>query len=502
MKILNQSQIREADRQTIRMEPIASIELMERAAKACFHWICQRYDTDQKFALLCGTGNNGGDGLAIYRMLREKKYPCRLFEYLLGQKPGIDYTQNRKRIKVEDIKKLNPEDLSSLPKEIILIDALLGTGLNRPTEGPLKKIIQALNALPNTILSIDIPSGLFSDFNTDNPPEGIVQATHTISFQMPKLSFLLPECGEKVGHFHLLDIGILPSYLEKVKTPYHYLTPKIAESFFKSPKKFDHKGNNGHLLLIAGSSGKMGAAVLAAQAALRTGTGKLSVLTPRCGIEVLQNSVPEAMIEINTGINSISGFYGSDYSTISIGPGMGTATETKDHFKSVLTSSTAQMVIDADAINLIAADAELKEQLPKNAILTPHPKEFERLVGPWKNDQEKLKRLGLLAQNHQLICVLKGAHTAIALPDGHIWFNSSGNPGMATAGSGDVLTGIIGGLLAKGYAPESAALLGVYAHGRAADLQSEFLSTPFMLASDIINGLNWVWREIENAAQK
>ena len=151
MKILNQSQIREADRQTIRMEPIASIELMERAAKACFHWICQRYDTDQKFALLCGTGNNGGDGLAIYRMLREKKYPCRLFEYLLGQKPGIDYTQNRKRIKVEDIKKLNPEDLSSLPKEIILIDALLGTGLNRPTEGPLKKIIQALNALPNTI---------------------------------------------------------------------------------------------------------------------------------------------------------------------------------------------------------------------------------------------------------------------------------------------------------------------------------------------------------------
>ena len=502
MKILNQSQIREADRQTVRMEPIASIELMERAAKACFHWICQRYDTDQKFALLCGTGNNGGDGLAIYRMLREKKYPCRLFEYLLGQKPGIDYTQNRKRIKVEDIKKLNPEDLSSLPKEIILIDALLGTGLNRPTEGPLKKIIQALNALPNTILSIDIPSGLFSDFNTDNPPEGIVQATHTISFQMPKLSFLLPECGEKVGHFHLLDIGILPSYLEKVKTPYHYLTPKIAESFFKSPKKFDHKGNNGHLLLIAGSSGKMGAAVLAAQAALRTGTGKLSVLTPRCGIEVLQNSVPEAMIEINTGINSISGFYGSDYSTISIGPGMGTATETKDHFKSVLTSSTAQMVIDADAINLIAADAELKEQLPKNAILTPHPKEFERLVGPWKNDQEKLKRLGLLAQNHQLICVLKGAHTAIALPDGHIWFNSSGNPGMATAGSGDVLTGIIGGLLAKGYAPESAALLGVYAHGRAADLQSEFLSTPFMLASDIINGLNWVWREIENAAQK
>ena len=497
MKILQKSQIQEADRQTICLEPIASIELMERAAKACFQWICQHYNTDQKFTLLCGTGNNGGDGLALYRMLRQKKYSCTLFEFPLGKTPSEDYSQNKLKIGKENINALTSESLSKIQKDEIIIDALLGTGLNRPVKGTLKTIIQTLNALPNTILSIDIPSGLFSDFNTDNPPEGIVQATHTLSFQMPKLSFLLPECGEKAGHFHLLDIGILPSYLEKVKTPYHYLTPKIAESFFKSPKKFDHKDNNGHLLLIAGSSGKIGAAVLAAQAALRTGSGKLSVLTPRCGIEILQNSIPEAMIEINNGINLISGYYGLEYKVIAMGPGIGTTAETKDYLQSVLVSSKAQMVIDADAINLIATHAQLKEQLPKNTILTPHPKEFERLVGSWKNESEKLDRLTDFCQKHHVICLLKGAHTVMAMPDGKLWFNSSGNPGMATAGSGDVLTGIIGGLLAKGYSPKEASLLGVYAHGFAADIKIQALSQPYLLASDIIKGLNSVWKTME-----
>ena len=502
MKILQKSQIQEADRQTISMESIPSIELMERAAKACLLWICKNHNTDQKFTLLCGTGNNGGDGMALYRMLRQRKYSCNIFEFPLGKEASKDYLSNKLKIKKNKIITLTHRCLSDIKEDEIIIDALLGTGLNRPVEGKLKAIIQDINSLPNSVLSIDIPSGLFSDFNTDNPPDGIVQANHTLSFQTPKLSFLLPEFGEKVGQFHLLDIKISPHYLQNVQTPYYYLTPEIAKNFFKPQRKFDHKGNNGHLLLIAGSRGKMGAAVLAAKAALRTGTGKLSVLIPQCGIEILQNTTPESMVEINNGINSISGYYDFKYKVIAMGPGIGTATETKDYLQSVLNSSKAQMVIDADAINLIANHTELKNKLPQNTILTPHPKEFERLVGPWKNDQEKLERLGFLAQNHQIICVLKGAHTAIALPSGHIWFNSSGNPGMATAGSGDVLTGIIGGLLAKGYTPESAALLGVYAHGRGADLLRKSLSAPFMLASDLINGLNMVWREIENMTRK
>ena len=379
---------------------------------------------------------------------------------------------------------------------------MIGTGLNRPVSGALKKIIQTLNTLPNTVLSIDIPSGLFPEFNGDNPVQGIVQAQHTLSFQMPKLAFLLPEQGGKAGQFHLLDIKLLPSFLEKVKSSHHYLTPETAIKYYRAPAKFDHKGTNGHHLLMAGSKGKMGAATLAAKAALRTGLGKLSILTPQCGVEILQNTISEAMIESNIGMDCLSGYYGLNYDTISLGPGLGTHEQTQDFLDTVFTQSQAAMVIDADAINLIAAHPEWIDKLPKNTIFTPHPKEFERLVGAWKDDKEKLERLSHFAQKNQLICVLKGAHTAIALPSGKIWFNSSGNPGMATAGSGDVLTGIIGGLLAKAYTPETAALLGVYTHGRAADLQSQFLSPPFMLASDIIDGLNEVWKEMENSAQK
>lgn len=502
MKILHKSQIQEADRQTISKEPISSINLMERAAEACVQWIVKHCGPDQAFLVLCGTGNNGGDGLAIYRILRQKDYACSLYEFALGKNQSVDHALNRKKIPEKEIKKLNLKALSSFPKNHIIIDALLGTGLNRPVTGALKEIIQKLNSLPNRVISIDLPSGLFSEFNTHNPQEGIIQADHTLCFQLPKLAFLLPECGMKTGSFHLLDIRLLPGYIDKTKTPHHYLTSKKAHSLYRKVKKFDHKGNNGHLLLVAGSQGKMGAATLSARAALRTGLGKLSVLTPQCGIEILQIAIPESMVEINTGINSLSGFYGLEYKTISIGPGIGTTSETKAFLHSLISENEAQLVIDADALNLLSTEKKWIDLLPKNSILTPHPKEFERLVGTWKNDEEKLLLLTEFSQKHQLICVLKGAHTAIALPDGTVWFNSSGNPGMATAGSGDVLTGIIGGLLAKGYPPIDAALLGVYAHGRAADHQSNTFSPPFMLASDIIDGLNQVWMEMEKTINK
>lgn len=500
MKILNKLQIQEADRQTIAKEPISSINLMERAAMACMNWIVERYDHNQSFVFLCGTGSNGGDGLALFRLLIEKGYPCTLYEFQLGKNQQTDYTQNRNRINKNLIHPLTVESLNQISPKDIFIDALVGTGLNRAITGKLKHIIQTLNQLPNGVLSIDIPSGLFSEFNTNNSCEGIVQADHTLSFQMPKLAFLLPEKGGKVGSFYILDIELLPDFINNVKTPYFYLTPKKAKSLYQALKKFDHKGSNGHLLLIAGSKGKIGAAQLSAKAALRSGVGKLSVLTPQCGVEILHNTLPEAMIEYNTGIKCISGYYGLKYNTISIGPGLGTSNKTKDFLNSFFNESTSQMVIDADALNLIAAHPEWMNILPKNSILTPHPKEFERLVGTWKNEEEKLQRLIHFTQEHQIICVLKGAHTAIAFPDGNIWFNSSGNPGMATAGSGDVLTGIIGALLAKGYTPEQAALLGVYVHGRAADIQVKSLAPKFLIASDIINGLNDVWKEMEKTA--
>jgi hydroxyethylthiazole kinase-like uncharacterized protein yjeF len=498
MKILSSSQIREADRQTILRELVSSVELMERAATACLEWITQRYDAQQKFTFLVGTGNNGGDGLALCRMLREKNYSCTLLEFPLGANPSEDYHKNKAKIDLKSIKKLTQESLTASNQKDIFIDALVGTGLNRPVTGALRKIIKTLNRLPNTVIAIDIPSGLFPDFNTDNPAEGIVQARHTLSFQMPKLAFLLPERGSKVGQFHLLDIGLLPAYIEKVKTPYRYLTKKYAKSFFKNAQKFDHKGTNGQLLLIAGSQGKMGAAVLAAKAALRSGVGKLSVVSPRCGVEILQTAISEAMVEINDGNCYISGYYGFNFNTIAIGPGMGTAPETKDYLQSIFATSQTQLVIDADAINLLAMHSELLQLLPQNTILTPHPKEFERLAGHWKNESEKLELLTRFAQQNQIICLLKGAHTVIALPDGTLYFNSSGNPAMATAGSGDVLTGIIGALLAKGYSPEKAALLGVFAHGQAGDIKTQTLATPYVIASDIIDGLNPVWKSLQS----
>ncbi len=497
MKILNTAQIREADRHTIAKEPITSIALMERAALACMNWIVERYDPTQAFSLLCGTGNNGGDGLALYRLLTQKKYNCVLYEFELGSGSSKDYAENRKRIQDEKIIKLTCPALTNIPKNHIIIDALLGTGLNRTAGGNLKEMIEKLNALPHQIISIDVPSGLFTEFNSENPAEGIVQAHHTLSFQCPKLAFLLPEMGNKVGEFHLLDIGLYPPFLEEVATPFHYLTAKKAKELYRPSKKFDHKGTHGHLLLIAGSKGKMGAAFLAAKAALRAGSGKLSVLTPQCGVDILQNSLPEAMIEANSGKYFISGYYDYNYMTVSLGPGMGITPETEGFLNSFFEKSKAQMIIDADAINVLAMHKKWMDVLPKNSILTPHPKEFERLIGPWKTDQQKLERLTHFAQKHEFICILKGAHTAIALPDGTVWFNSTGNPGMATAGSGDVLTGIVGGLLARGYSPESAAILGVYAHGKAADDQTKTLAPPFLLASDLIEGLNTVWRDLE-----
>tara|TARA_S200000501_G_scaffold5420_1_gene4716 strand:- start:143 stop:1636 length:1494 start_codon:yes stop_codon:yes gene_type:complete len=497
MKILNKFQIQKVDRQTITKEGISSFQLMERSATACRDWIIDKYDNNERFLLLCGTGNNGGDGLALYRLLIEKNYLCTVYEFPLGDNPSKDYSENKRKIKRSDIKKLTTKALSHIATQEIIIDALLGTGLNRPVKGKLKKVIQSLNALPNTIISLDTPSGLFSEFNSDIKDDEILQADFTLSFQLPKLAFLLPERGEKTGQFHLIDIGLLHESIEKIKTPYHYLTSKKAISLYQSPKKFDHKGDNGHHLLVAGSKGKMGASILAAKGSLRSGVGKLSILTPKSGIQILQTSLPESMIELNNGDNCLSGYYDLSYDTISLGPGIGTSNETTQFIFSLLSKTESQMVIDADAINILATHPKWIKKLPQNTIITPHPKEFERLVGSWKNDQEKMERLSQFSQKNQLICVLKGAHTAIAFPNGTFWFNSTGNPGMAKAGSGDVLTGIIGGLLAKGYPPKVAALLGVYAHGRSGDLQLQSHSSPFLIASDLISGLNKVWKEME-----
>ena len=497
MKILNKAQIQAADHYTIANEPISSLDLMERAAEKCFEWIEKSYHKQDFFILICGTGNNGGDGLALARMMYHSGYHIRCFELPLS-KESIDYQSNKQRLPLPLCVLETKDDFPEWDKEKtpILIDALLGSGLNKPVVGSVFEIIQKINLSGLEIISIDIPSGVSGDFNDTNPSNGGICATHTLSFQFPKMAFLLPERGNHIGTFHILDIGLHPEFINKMTVPFTFTTRKDLLPLIKQPKKFDHKGTFGQLLLIAGSEGKMGAAILAAKAALHSGVGKLTIHSPKCGLKILQTSVIEAMVELNKGEKQLKGTFKGDYKIIAIGPGIGTGAATASFLETVIMHIQHPIILDADALNILAKSSKLWKHLPEQSILTPHPKEFERLVGPWKSDREKLDKLMDLCAVQKCICILKGAHTAICFPNKSIAFNSSGNSGMATAGSGDVLTGILGSLLAQGYSPENTAIIGVYLHGLAGDFANNKWGKQAMTAGSIQNTLAAAFREI------
>jgi len=469
LKLLNAQQIREADQYTIENEPIASIALMERAANKCLEWIIEHYSKNTPFLVFCGTGNNGGDGLALHRLLLQAGYTVQSFILPFSKSCTPDFLANLKR--VEKYVTLEKEEQwldIEFVNQTVIVDALLGSGTQRPTAGLLKKLIQFLNQSGRTILSIDLPSGLFPEYNSNNPRDGIIQARHTLSFQQPKLAFLLPDYGSYAGIFHSLDIGLDTGFIENCPTAIYYTTLEDARALLLPLDKFSHKGTYGHLFLMAGKEGSMGAALLAGQAALHSGLGKLTLVSPKCGLDLLQSHLMEAMV-LPQGTTALSGSLDTPFPTLAIGPGIGTHPATADFLKSVLQKADQALVLDADALNLLSRDQDLIKEVPQHSILSPHPKEFERLVGPWKNENEKIEKLCNFAQQHQIYCILKGAHSIIATPEGEIHFNSSGNPGMATAGSGDVLTGILGSFLAQGYSPKASAILGVFLHGLAGD---------------------------------
>lgn len=490
MKIFSTSQIRAWDEYTITHEPISSIALMERASSAFVKWFCARFDNHQPIKIFCGMGNNGGDGLAIARLLHQQNYQVEVFLLKHSPQGSPDFETNLARFSSF----LNPrwlvdsEDFPPLLPSHIIIDALLGSGLSRAASGTLADCIQHINQSTATIISVDIASGLFADF-PNAPDNVIVKPTFTVSFQCPKLAFLLPQNADYVGDWQVVEIGLHPEY--KASTPYLY-TP-VCPNIGNSRQKYAHKGSFGHALLIAGSYGKIGAAVLAAKACLRAGVGLLTVQLPRCGYDILQTSLPEAMVSpdwhwmVNTTVPDLK-----PYSAIGVGPGLGKDSFTLIMLKELLKSVESPMVIDADALNLISENPELLSLVPHHSILTPHPKEFQRLLGKtWDNDFQKIEELRNFSQKHNVIVCLKGAHTAIALPDGSVHFNSTGNPGMATGGSGDVLTGIITALLAQGISPIESAIFGVYQHGLAGDRAAQKCTQPALIASDIINAMGW-----------
>ena len=498
LKILSAKQIRKADLYTIENEAFKSIDLMERAALKCFKWIQNKYDLSFSFYVFCGSGNNGGDGLALARMLNLSKYTVECYEIKLGNNFSKDYLTNRKRLEINvySIKTLSQFPIIKNNSKVIIIDSILGSGLNRNTSGLIKNVISKINQTGVEVVSIDIPSGLFSEDNSLNKLDGVIKSTYTLSFNSPKFSFVLPENGEYVGEFHILNIGLNSDFIKTLITPFYYITKEYLKNNLKHRKKFDHKGNFGHLLLVSGSKGMMGATVLSAKAALSSGIGKLSILSPKCGEHILQTTVLEATLEENIGKNNLSNIYNLKHDWLAVGPGIGTKTSTKRFLSTLLKKVKKPLILDADALNIISSEKKLLNLIPFNSIITPHPKEFERLVGKWKNDIKKLDLLKNFSKKYKLICVLKGANTTIAFPNGYLFFNSNGNPGMASGGSGDVLTGIMGSLLAQGYSAEISSKLGVYIHGLAGDFAKSKFGETSMTASNIQECISLAFKEL------
>lgn len=491
MKILSASQIRQWDQYTIEHAPITSIDLMERAAQKCAEWVEHNISSQKTVSVFCGPGNNGGDGLAIARILSKKGRAVDLF-ILKSDHYSPDFSTNLQRLESTLIKHFisTREDFPQLNAGNFIIDALYGAGLNRPLSGVAAELVQHLNHSQTIILSIDIASGLFADKSQNNNPA--IRPTHTLSFQTFKLAFLLPENEPYTGIVHILDIGLHPAF--QASAVMELVTAQKVQSLYTPRKQFSHKGTYGNLLLVAGSNGMMGAAVLAAKSCLRAGAGKLTCYIPKCGYQILQITVPEAMCITDKEDNYISDLsLSGKYDVIAAGPGIGQQID-KTLLEQLFTEKTP-LVLDADALNLLAVNEHLLANLPANTILTPHPKEFERLFGKTRNHFDRLQLALNKAKELRIYIILKGKYSFIATPFGKGYFNPTGNSGMATGGTGDVLTGILLGLLGQ-YPLFEAVLLGVYLHGLAGDLAASNQSEEAMIAGDISNYLGAAFKQV------
>ncbi len=516
MKILSAEDIRLWDQYTIEQEPISSIDLMERAAGKCVEWLVQHYPGTTSYSIFCGKGNNGGDGLALARMLLEKDYSVTVhipdpITIGFGHQGNDGFQTNLSRLQKvlrADIHFIQSEqNFNSFPEGHVIIDALFGSGLNRQLDGLTAKLVEYINNSACEIVSIDIPSGLFVDRSSKG--NLTVHATHTLSFQCYKPAFLFAENDQALGKIHILNIGLHNEYYQSALSRFELLDEAIIRSIYKPRTKFSHKGNFGHALLVAGSYGKIGAAVLSAKACMRSGIGLLTCHIPQCGYDILQSTIPEAMVmtDLNKMINTTIDEDLTTYASIGIGPGIGTASATKMLLRDILDAYRSPVVLDADALNIMASQKDLLKLIPGGSILTPHPKEFERLFGESLNDFERIQLALQKAKELNCIIILKGHHTFIATTDGIAspddtagrgFFNSTGNSGMTTGGSGDVLTGLLTGLLAQGYSSTETAILGVYLHGSAGDMAAEKLSMEAMVAGDIIDNLGQAFLRVAN----
>ena len=503
MKILTGGQFRELDLYTIEHEPIASIDLMERASRAITDVLLQRYaEQHPRIIVFAGPGGNGGDGLAVARMLTEAGHATEAFLFNVTGHLNPDCATNRDRLLA-----LEGAHLTEVTSELVfpelrpgdlVIDALFGTGLSKPLSGGFAMVTKRINQSQATVVSIDVPSGLMCEDNTYNDTSSIIRAHETLSIGGPKLAFLFAENQRYVGSFTTLDIGLSREGLDAIKG-YLWTTEadEVRQLLHQRPR-FAHKGTMGHALLVAGHRGMMGAAILSARAALRTGLGKLTMHLPYACLDIIQTAVPEAIVQMDVDADLItSALDAGNFQALGIGPGIGTDRYTATALHNYLRQQPCPMVLDADALNILSENPEWLREIPADSILTPHPAELDRLVGHCTSSFERMNRARNFALNFAIFLVVKGHYTQICTPTGDVLFNPTGNPGMATAGSGDVLTGILTSLLAQGYLPAEAAQLGVFLHGLAGDLAAEALTEESLIASDIINHLPLAFRKLK-----
>ncbi|MCP9200335.1 NAD(P)H-hydrate dehydratase [Gramella sp. GC03-9] len=502
MKILSAKQLAEADKISIKKQGITSEELMERAASLVFEEIHHRLENRPiPIKIFCGIGNNGGDGLVIARKLMEHDYKVKVYIVNYSNKRSEDFLSNYDKLKALSkgwpVQLKGENDLPELNKGDFVVDSIFGIGLNRPIEGWMAKLVNHINQSGAFILSVDMPSGLFPD-QAQEKNAAIVKADYTLSFQAPKIAFFLPETMDYVGNLQILDIGLDREFIGTLESNHFLITSEYARAIYKTRNKNTHKGDYGNVLIAGGSYGKIGSVMLTATAALRTGTGLCSLFIPECGYEIIQTGLPEAMVLTDSDSKMITEFpVEFEADAICFGMGVGTDEKSISALRNMLEHTRNPVVIDADGLNILSMKNELMELLPENSILTPHPGELKRLIGEWKDDFEMLDKVKAFSKKYKVILVVKGAHTCTVQNDS-VMINNSGNPGMATAGSGDVLSGVITSLLGQSYEPISAAVLAVYLHGAAGDIAAKEFGFESLLARDIANNIGRAIRQLFN----
>ncbi len=505
MKIFTSAQIHELDKYTVEHEPITSLNLMERAAKALTHAIEEEWSNRTPVVVFAGPGNNGGDALAVARMLCEDGYQVNVFLFNVHNKLSADCASNKKRLMEAKRVKLFTEitvnfDPPQLDADTLVVDGLFGSGLNKPLAGGFAAMVKYINQSPAKVVSIDIPSGLMTEDNSYNIHANIIRADLTLTLQQKKLSMLLADNQQYLGRLRVLDIRLSPEYIQKADCKYRILEENDIRQLLRPRNDFAHKGSMGNALIIAGCYGMSGASILATKACLRSGAGKVTAHTPKRNYEIMQISVPEAVLQMDSEETIFSEPVDTGYfDALGIGPGLGTSEATAIAMIAQLRRTSCPIVVDADALNILASHRAWMQQLPKDIILTPHPKEFDRLAGnASSNCSERLAKACELAEHLQAYIILKGHYSALCYPDGKIDFCSTGNSGMATAGSGDVLTGIITGLLARGYNQADACRIGMHLHGLAGDLAAKDLGKESLVAGDIIRYLPKAFLRLED----